>query len=131
MRKGNECRDRAGDELARKDRRRGRQEELDCCAIVSGDYEPKQIIFRRDFMSCWKRNRPLPHAGNISQVVLKFLKRPTSAHGPLFRRRLAALIFEYINGFHDAANAIATVVSTKVLTRAGDRDGRIFNLTGA
>ena len=27
-----------------------------------------------------------------------------------------ALIFEYINGFHDAANAIATVVSTKVLT---------------
>lgn len=29
---------------------------------------------------------------------------------------LAALIFEYINGFHDTANAIATVVSTKVLT---------------
>jgi PiT family inorganic phosphate transporter len=29
---------------------------------------------------------------------------------------LIALIFEYINGFHDAANAIATVVSTKVLT---------------
>ncbi|HBT96207.1 MAG TPA: anion permease [Desulfobulbaceae bacterium] len=27
-----------------------------------------------------------------------------------------ALIFEYINGFHDSANAIATVVSTKVLT---------------
>jgi PiT family inorganic phosphate transporter len=29
---------------------------------------------------------------------------------------LAALIFEYINGSHDTANAIATVVSTKVLT---------------
>lgn len=29
---------------------------------------------------------------------------------------VAALVFEYINGFHDAANAIATVVSTKVLT---------------
>ena len=29
---------------------------------------------------------------------------------------LAAIIFEYSNGFHDAANAIATVVSTKVLT---------------
>jgi inorganic phosphate transporter, PiT family len=28
----------------------------------------------------------------------------------------AALVFEYINGFHDTANAIATVVSTKVLT---------------
>ena len=28
----------------------------------------------------------------------------------------AALIFDYINGFHDAANSIATVVSTRVLT---------------
>ena len=27
-----------------------------------------------------------------------------------------ALIFDFINGFHDAANSIATVVSTKVLT---------------
>lgn len=27
-----------------------------------------------------------------------------------------SLIFDYINGFHDAANAIATVVATKVLT---------------
>src|SRR5205085_4642400 len=29
---------------------------------------------------------------------------------------LAAIAFEYINGFHDAANSIATVVSTRVLT---------------
>jgi inorganic phosphate transporter, PiT family len=29
---------------------------------------------------------------------------------------LTALIFDYINGFHDAANSIATVVSTRVLT---------------
>jgi len=29
---------------------------------------------------------------------------------------IIALIFDYINGFHDAANSIATVVSTKVLT---------------
>ncbi|MBR2386853.1 inorganic phosphate transporter, partial [bacterium] len=29
---------------------------------------------------------------------------------------LLALIFEFINGFHDCANAIATVVSTKVLS---------------
>jgi inorganic phosphate transporter, PiT family len=28
----------------------------------------------------------------------------------------AALIFDYINGFHDAANSIATVVSTRVLS---------------
>jgi PiT family inorganic phosphate transporter len=29
---------------------------------------------------------------------------------------LVALVFDYINGFHDAANSIATVVSTRVLT---------------
>jgi PiT family inorganic phosphate transporter len=31
---------------------------------------------------------------------------------------LVALIFEYINGFHDTANSIATVVATKVLSPA-------------
>jgi PiT family inorganic phosphate transporter len=45
---------------------------------------------------------------------------------------IAALIFEYINGFHDAANAIATVVSTKVLTpRQAILLAAIFNLIGA
>jgi PiT family inorganic phosphate transporter len=45
---------------------------------------------------------------------------------------LAALIFEYINGFHDAANAIATVVSTRVLTpRQAITMAAFFNLTGA
>ncbi|MCC7424613.1 MAG: inorganic phosphate transporter [Planctomycetaceae bacterium] len=34
----------------------------------------------------------------------------------IFTVILVALIFEYINGFHDTANSIATVVSTKVLT---------------
>src|SRR5215813_9152827 len=29
---------------------------------------------------------------------------------------ILAFIFDYINGFHDAANSIATIVSTKVLT---------------
>src|ERR1700727_1864585 len=29
---------------------------------------------------------------------------------------LTALIFEFLNGFHDAANSIATVVSTRVLS---------------
>src|SRR5438067_449842 len=29
---------------------------------------------------------------------------------------LVALIFDFINGFHDAANSIATVVSTRVLS---------------
>jgi inorganic phosphate transporter, PiT family len=45
---------------------------------------------------------------------------------------IAAIIFEYSNGFHDAANAIATVVSTKVLTpRQAIAMAAIFNLTGA
>jgi len=43
-----------------------------------------------------------------------------------------AIVFEYINGFHDAANAIATVVSTKVLTpRQAIGLAAFFNLTGA
>jgi PiT family inorganic phosphate transporter len=45
---------------------------------------------------------------------------------------LTALVFEYINGFHDAANAIATVVSTKVLTpRQAIFMAVCFNLLGA
>ena len=45
---------------------------------------------------------------------------------------LAAVVFESINGFHDAANAIATVVSTKVLTpRQAIALAAFFNLTGA
>ncbi len=45
---------------------------------------------------------------------------------------LAALVFEYINGFHDTANAIATVVSTKVLTaRQAIMMAAFFNLLGA
>ena len=45
---------------------------------------------------------------------------------------LAALIFEYINGFHDTANAIATVVSTKVLTpRQAVIWAAFWNLVGA
>ena len=45
---------------------------------------------------------------------------------------VAAIAFEYINGFHDAANAIATVVSTKVLTpRQAIALAAFFNLTGA
>jgi PiT family inorganic phosphate transporter len=45
---------------------------------------------------------------------------------------LVVLVFEYINGFHDAANAIATVVSTKVLTtRQAVLLAACFNLAGA
>src|SRR5215212_7585183 len=45
---------------------------------------------------------------------------------------LVALIFEYINGFHDTANSIATVVSTKVLPpRQAILLAAITNLWGA
>lgn len=45
---------------------------------------------------------------------------------------LTALAFEYINGFHDTANAIATVVSTKVLTpRVAVVWAAVWNLVGA
>lgn len=45
---------------------------------------------------------------------------------------IVALIFEYINGFHDTANSIATVVSTKVLTpREAIMLAAFTNLVGA
>jgi inorganic phosphate transporter, PiT family len=45
---------------------------------------------------------------------------------------LIALVFEYINGFHDTANAIATSVSTKVLTpRQAVALAAVCNLLGA
>lgn len=45
---------------------------------------------------------------------------------------LIALTFEYINGFHDTANSIATVVGTKVLTpRQAILLAAITNLIGA
>ncbi|QJE94775.1 inorganic phosphate transporter [Luteolibacter luteus] len=45
---------------------------------------------------------------------------------------LVALAFEFINGFHDTANSIATVVSTKVLTpRQAIMMAAVTNLIGA
>jgi len=45
---------------------------------------------------------------------------------------LVALAFTYINGFHDTANSIATVVSTKVLTpRQAVLLAAVMNLVGA
>jgi PiT family inorganic phosphate transporter len=45
---------------------------------------------------------------------------------------VVALVFEYINGFHDTANSIATVVSTKVLTpRQAVLLAAVTNLLGA
>jgi PiT family inorganic phosphate transporter len=45
---------------------------------------------------------------------------------------LVALVFDFINGFHDAANSIATVVSTRVLTpRAAVVWAACFNFLAA
>src|SRR5215211_1163610 len=43
-----------------------------------------------------------------------------------------ALIFDFLNGFHDAANSIATIVSTRVLTpTAAVIWAAFFNFTAA
>jgi len=34
---------------------------------------------------------------------------------PQIMSAVTALVFDFLNGFHDAANSIATVVSTRVL----------------
>jgi len=45
---------------------------------------------------------------------------------------ILALLFDYINGFHDAANAIATVVSSKALSpRMAVAYGAVLNFAGA
>ena len=45
---------------------------------------------------------------------------------------LVALAFDYTNGFHDAANAIAVAVSTKALTpRVALALAAVMNLVGA
>ncbi|HEY8964510.1 MAG TPA: inorganic phosphate transporter [Alphaproteobacteria bacterium] len=45
---------------------------------------------------------------------------------------ILTLIFDYINGFHDAANAIATVVSTRALSPiVAVTYGAVLNLAGA
>ncbi len=51
---------------------------------------------------------------------------------PLVSIIALALIFDFINGFHDSANAIATVVSTRVLSpRAAIVMAAVLNLVGA
>ena len=50
----------------------------------------------------------------------------------IFTVIFAALVFTYINGFHDTANSIATVVATKVLSpRQAVALAAVTNLIGA
>jgi inorganic phosphate transporter, PiT family len=51
---------------------------------------------------------------------------------PVFVVIVMALVFEYINGFHDTANSIATIVGTRVLTpRQAVAMAAVTNLIGA
>jgi PiT family inorganic phosphate transporter len=52
--------------------------------------------------------------------------------GIIFLVIFIALVFEYINGFHDTANSIATIVGTKVLSpRQAIAMAAVTNLVGA
>ena len=58
-------------------------------------------------------------ANIVEMIVIKHSSRRTSLDNALVLLALVVVlgvIFEYVNGFHDAANAIATVVATRVLT---------------
>jgi PiT family inorganic phosphate transporter len=65
-------------------------------------------------------------------AVSRFIARQISLMTLFLIVLLTALAFEYINGFHDTANSIATVVSTKVLTpRQAIMLATVMNLAGA
>jgi len=57
-------------------------------------------------------------AEDVANVIeVSSSSTPDLPHAARDRRLLifVALVFDFINGFHDAANSIATVVSTRVL----------------
>src|SRR6476619_431236 len=104
--------------------------------LYQGNYDAKHIIFLRDLYELLEKviDRCRDAGNVIMQVVLKHSCSATNAGRMILFILvvLAAIAFEYINGFHDAANAIATVVSTKVLTpRQAIAMAAFFNLPGA
>jgi uncharacterized membrane protein YuzA (DUF378 family) len=56
-----------------------------------------------------RRGRERCHSSDCREARLRHGKLPAD------RRRGDRLIFDFVNGFHDAANSIATVVATRVL----------------
>src|SRR5207248_1849824 len=101
--------------------------------LFKGDHSAKQIIFLHDLYGLLEKviDRCRDAGNIIVQVALKYASQ-TDRVLTLILVILAAVIFEYSNGFHDAANAIATVVSTRVLTpRQAIAMAAFFNLTGA
>ena len=71
--------------------------------------------------------RTAPTSSKASSSSTAERRRRESARG---RRpdRPVALVFDYINGFHDAANSIATVVSTRVLSPGRRSLGGVLQL---
>src|SRR5438067_6236497 len=101
--------------------------------LFKGDHSAKQIIFLHDLYGLLEKviDRCRDAGNIIVQVALNYASQ-TDRVLTLILVILAAVIFEYSNGFHDAANAIATVVSTRVLTpRQAIAMAAFFNLTGA
>src|ERR1043165_3615789 len=64
-----------------------------------------------------RRTKPLSPRGLNSSLITHHSSLPMSATLAFVIVLVGfALVFDYINGFHDAANSIATVVSTRVLS---------------
>ena len=108
--------------------------------LYHGDYDAKHIIFLRDLYELLEKviDRCRDAGNVVLQIVLEVFREVRLPRATQHRLLiflvvvLAAIVFEYSNGFHDAANAIATVVSTKVLTpRQAIAMAAFFNLTGA
>jgi len=49
----------------------------------------------------------------------------------LWSRSGSQFLFDFTNGFHDTANAIATSISTRALLLTCSRLSAVFNLVGA
>ena len=86
--------------------------------LYSGQHPPLTIIMAKDLYELLEKvvDR-CRDAGNIVNSV--DLKNSKAVMEPVFLLllvNLAVLVFTYTNGFHDAANAIATVVGTRVLS---------------
>src|SRR5439155_17802378 len=87
--------------------------------------------FEGPLRTAGKNLRPLQgrRERGVSDRAQTFL---TEAMTLVFLVILVTLAFTYTNGFHDTANSIATVVSTKVLTpRQAIVLATVFNLVGA
>ena len=83
------------------------EEEKDCIELI----KIKEIMYELE-----KTTDAAEHVGKILRSLIVKYALTNGRMELLVIIIVLALIFDYINGFHDAANSIATIVSTKVLT---------------